>query len=166
MRVPVPRLVPVAAALLLVAGCGGTSSEAPMQAAADKLAITNVFQAFNAALAAGDSAAVDSLYAADASVLPPGRPRVEGAAAVHRLWADMMVMPGFRLVLRPGPVTLARSGDLAAVAGVYRFEAAGPRGAVLRDTGKFVTVLTSRNGRWRILLDTWNGDAPPPAQGG
>jgi ketosteroid isomerase-like protein len=31
------------------------------------------------------------------------------------------------------------------------------------DTGKYVTVYGRRDGKWRIIRDIWNSDAPPPA---
>jgi uncharacterized protein (TIGR02246 family) len=158
------RALPVLG-LLLLAGCGGGSSAPAVDLAASQIAIGNVIQTFNGALAARDTAAIDSLYAADAVVLPANAPRAEGRAAIHGLWAGAMQAPGFQLVLKKGPVTFARAGDLAVMTGAYEYTGPGPKGLPMRDTGKFLTVFTSQGGRWRIRFDTWNSDAPP-AQGG
>ncbi len=151
---------------LLLAGCAGRSSAPAVDVAASRIAIVNVIQTFNGALAAGDTTAIDSLYAPDAVVLPAHAPRAEGAAAVHRLWARAMSAPGFQLVLEAGAITFARSGDLAVMTGVYQYGGTGPSGLPLGETGKFVTVFTGVNGRWRILVDTWNSDAPATQGGG
>jgi ketosteroid isomerase-like protein len=161
MRPPAARLVLPALALALLAGCAGRSSVPDMDLAASRIAIVNMVQTFNTAIAAGDTAAIDSLYAADASVLPANAPRVEGRAAIHRLWAGALGSPGFEMTLEAGPITFARSGDFAVMTGVYRYGGTGPGGLPLGETGKFVSVYTATGGRWRILVDTWNADAPP-----
>ncbi|HET6362899.1 MAG TPA: DUF4440 domain-containing protein [Gemmatimonadota bacterium] len=45
-------------------------------------------QAFAAAMVAGDVATVASQYTDDAILLPPGSPRVEGAAAIQETFAS------------------------------------------------------------------------------
>jgi len=163
MRLPLSRCLLAVLLALVAAGCGGQPSSSPMDIAASKLALVGLIQSLDTALATRDVVAIDSLYAADAVVLPANSPRVEGREAIHRLWAGMLSTPGVRLTLTHGPITMARTGDMAAMVGSYLYEATGPGHAPVSEPGKFLTVFTMRNGRWKIVLDMWNSDAPPGA---
>jgi uncharacterized protein (TIGR02246 family) len=164
-RSPLAAAALLVPALALLAGCGGSPSTSSVDVAASRIAIVNMVQTLNAALAAGDTAAVDSLYAADAALLPAQAPRAEGLEAIHRYWTGAMAVPGFHLVLKAGPITFARSGELAVMTGEYEYAGTGPKGLPSSDVGKFVTVFESRAGRWRITIDTWNSDTPPALGG-
>jgi ketosteroid isomerase-like protein len=148
--------------LLVLGGCAGKSNHASdLDRSAIALTVGDAIKAFSAAVAAKDSAAIDSLYTDDAVLLPAAMPQVEGRAAIHRWWAGGLAAPGLRLVLVPRQTTVAQAGDLAMVVGAYEYEAAGPGGAVQREVGKFVNVLKPERDRWRIVMYVWNSDAPP-----
>ncbi len=150
--------------LLSLGGCaGGQRQASAVDTAAITLAVDGVIKAFNTALAARDTTAIDSLYADDAELLPANMPRLEGREAIHRWWAEGLSAPGLQLVLVPTRTTVAQAGDLAMVVGTYDYRAAGPKGEVLREVGKFVNILKPSHDRWQIVTDIWNSDASPSA---
>jgi ketosteroid isomerase-like protein len=162
MRAPLALAILSLIPLLPLAGCGGAQKQATaVDVAAIKLATYGVSKAMNAALAARDTAGIDSLYADDAVLLPANMPRVEGRVAIHRWWAEGLRAPDLRLVIVPGATTVAQAGDLAIEVGTYDYRATGPGGTLLHEVGKYVTVLKPVGDRWRIVTDTWNSDAPP-----
>ncbi len=164
MRVPVAVSILCLIALPWLGGCaGGPKQVSAVDTAAITLAVDGVITAFNAALAAKDTAAIASLYAEDAVVLPADQPRVDGRLAIRDWWAEGLAAPGLRLVLVPGRTTVAPAGDLATVVGAYDYQAAGAKGSVRREVGKFVAVLKPVGSRWQIVIDTWNRDAAPAA---
>jgi ketosteroid isomerase-like protein len=166
MRLPATVAILFLISLPLLAGCGGGPKQASaVDTAAIALAVDGVTRAFNAAIVARDTAAIDSLYAADASVLPPHMPRVDGREAIHRWWAVGLTAPNLQLVLVSGHTTVAQAGDMAVEVGTYDYRATGPKGEVLREVGKYVNVLKPEGNRWRIVVDTWNSDQPLPGPG-
>ncbi len=166
MRRPTIFAVLALLPILLAMGCGGWPKRvSEMDRSAISLAVNGVIKAVNAAIAAGDTAAIDSLYAPDASVLPANGPRVDGREAIHGLSARMLSVPGFNLVMTPVQTTVAEAGDMAVVTGTFDIKVSRGTGAPLDETGKFVTVFRPMGDHWRIALDTWNSDAPPSAPG-
>ncbi|HVP15328.1 MAG TPA: DUF4440 domain-containing protein [Terriglobales bacterium] len=164
MRAFARSAVPLLIALLTVVGCAsGPKRITSLDTASIKLAVDGVIKASNAAIAARDTAAIAELYADDAVLLPANLPRVEGRDAIRRWWAEGFTAPGLDLVLSPGNTIVSEAGDLAIVIGRYGYKAEGPAGAILREVGKFVMVLKPVGDRWKIVVDTWNSDAQPPA---
>jgi uncharacterized protein (TIGR02246 family) len=152
--------------LLLLSGCGGGQKQtSAVDVAAIKLAISGVDKTLNAAIAARDTAAIANLYADDAVLLPANMPRVEGRAAIRQWWAQGLSAPGLQLVIAPGTTTVAEAGDLAIDVGTYDYRVTGPKGAILFEVGKYVTILKPVGGAWKIAIDTWNSDVPPPTAG-
>jgi len=166
MRRPTAFAVLALLALALAAGCaGGPTRVSAMERSAISLAVSGVIKAFNAAVAAADTAAIDGLYSEDAVLLPAYQPRVDGRQAIHAWWREGLAAPGLRIVLVPGSTSVAEAGDMATVVGTYDYVAAGPDGKAVHEAGKFVTVMKPVGSSWRIALEMWNTDAPPPAPG-
>lgn len=104
---------------------------------------------------AGDTAAmVDSFYAEDATLLPPGAPPVQGKAAIKEFWA------GFVASVKPSDLELNTtqvdaSGDLAYGIGAYAFSAGG-----VRHTGKYLVALRRQpDGLLRCVADSFGPNA-------
>ena len=149
------------ALVLSLGGCAG----APRPAAAPDTAaiaatIDSLTRALDAAIAAGDTAAVVGFYADDAVVLPANAPRLEGKAAVHALWARYLGLPGFRMPLVPSRLMVSPAGDMVVALSTWEFTARGPQGQTLHDVGKSVAVYQQVAGQWKIQVDTWNSDLP------
>ena len=156
---------------LLAVACT-PSSDAPAAAAdgapaALSAAALDSVKAVDAAFAAGmnakDTAAVFAVYAADAQLMPPDAPALEGAAG-HPVIAGLIAGGASDFVLTP--TTTYGVGDLAYSVGTARFTMGGAS-----ETVKYAEVLRrGTDGRWRYVVDMFSNVAPPataaaPAKG-
>lgn len=146
-----------AAGLLVLAGC----QKAP-DLAAEMDAIKAVNQTWNDQYAAGDAGAVADLYAEDAVVLAPGYVTASGRDAIRAvIEADIAASKGAGLSLNiSADSTVDMSGDIAWQNGTFTVTDAS--GATV-DSGKYLSVLRKKDGKWSLIRDAWNSDAPPPA---
>jgi uncharacterized protein (TIGR02246 family) len=163
------------AALLIVAACRPKTETAAVgveeaaqpagASAADVKAIHAVDEEWGRAATAGDGNGVAALYAADATLLPPGEAIKQGEAA-KKYWTDFFA--GYA-----GPTKLETSdvklhGDLAVAVGTYSMTMTEKKpGAkpLPTEEGKYVEVLMKQaDGSWKLIYDIWNLNAPPPKQ--
>jgi len=125
------------------------------QAVRSKIEDTNA--QFMAALGRGDTAAVAALYTEDGIVMAPNAPMAKGRQAIQALLAGMVEQMGApELTLRTQQVE--EVGDTAFEVGAYTLKA-GP----VTDNGKYVVIWkTQGDDSWRLAVDIWNSDSPPP----
>jgi uncharacterized protein (TIGR02246 family) len=152
----------LAKTMLLVAGslaitaCGKTVSNT----SADTSAIRSSQDAWYKGYNSSDVAAVAALYADDAVLMAPNVPAASGIAAIREYYSN--VAPAFQaagLTAEEGSIgDVGISGDLAWQGTTYTIT--DKSGATV-DAGKVLTVFQRRNGKWMIIRDTWNSDAPP-----
>jgi len=158
------RLTPFLGLGLLLAGCAPKSetpvaaapaAPAPLSAAAlDSVKAVDV--AFAAAVNAKDTAAVFAVYAADAKLMPPNMPILEGAAG-HPVIAGLIAGNPSEFVLTP--TSAYGIGDLAYLAGTASFKLGGAPQAV-----KYAEVLRrGDDGKWRYVVDMFSDVAAPAA---
>ena len=140
---------------------------------ADASAIRTVNVNWGKAYNGGDAKAVTALYADDAVLLPPSAPSAHGKAAILDFYtkdiADTKAQ-GAELVLacepgdrNPGPcksqTDVAVSGNMGWEVGYMKVIVKG----TVVDTGKWLSVMRKKNGRWQLVRDTWNMDTAPAA---
>ena len=94
-----------------------------------------------------------SFYTPDASIYPPGMPRVTGPAPIREAFTKMMSAPGFSLEFAPASADVAASGDLAYTTGTYQMSMSGGS-----EKGKYVTVWKKVDGVWMVSEDIFNAD--------
>lgn len=143
--------------LLAVVACEGSSPPATNQpaVAADS--------ALQAAVGARDLERIMTFYAPDASLLPTAKPIVIGVAAIRKEWTLILAIPDFRNVATLTRIDVARSGDLAYSMGTYAATLRGENGQLVTEPGKWLSVWRRQSdGAWRIVVDTYNTDIPPP----
>jgi ketosteroid isomerase-like protein len=145
---------------LLVVACDakhekeeGSTPVALSAAALDS--VRAVDAAFAAGINAKDTAAVFAVYAADAKMLPPDSPTLEGAAG-HPVLAGLIADGASDVVLKP--TTAYGVGDLAYMVGTADFKMGGSA-----QTVKYAEVLRrGADGKWRYVVDMFSGMAPAP----
>jgi len=147
----------VAAGLVALGGCA--KPPAPADTAADEAAIRAINPAWFAAHGAGDAEALVALHAADAIVSPPDAAVRRGQEAIREGFVvELAEMSAAGLANNAGssPV-FGLSGDLGYEWNAYTVTDAS--GGVV-ETGKYMTVYGRRDGKWVIISDMWNRDAP------
>lgn len=162
-------LLLLSAAALLLPGCrvaeqsGNTSAEGnaatTVTAAADEQAIRGQVERWHQLIKAKDAAAIAALYTEDGAVMPPNAPIGKGHAAIEKVWAGLLQIPGFDLNILPEQITVSSSGDMALDRGTYKL-ALAPDGKAMTDTGKYVVVWRKVGGEWKAAADIFNSDLP------
>jgi uncharacterized protein (TIGR02246 family) len=148
----------IAAGLIALAGCQKGAVDTSKDEAAIRAGTTAWANAYNA----GDGDALAANYTEDAVLLPPNAPAVSGRAAIGEFLAtDSAATKAAGLKFNiPGDGPVGISGDLAYESG--SFSATDASGATVA-TGKYIGVFNKKDGKWLLVRDTWNTDAPPPA---
>ena len=128
---------------------------APVALSAAELdAVKAVDAAFAAGMNAKDTAAVFAVYAADAKVMPPDSPALDGVAA-HPVIAGLIAGGASDFVLTP--TTAYGIGDLAYMVGTASFKMGGATEAM-----KYAEVLRKgADGKWRYVVDMFSAVAAP-----
>jgi uncharacterized protein (TIGR02246 family) len=156
-------MIPVVLLVAAIGCAGGTKTSTP---AVDQTAIgakvDSVNAAYAAAIAKRDTNAAVSLYADDGHLMGANMARADGKDAIRKAWVGMLSTPGLDIKITSNSKIISEAGDMAIDLGTYTFAANGPKGKPITDHGKYVTVLKNVNGEWKIIIDTWNSDVPPP----
>jgi uncharacterized protein (TIGR02246 family) len=150
--------------LLLVTGLIALSACAPKatDTAADETALKAVPGAWMEAYNAGDADSVANLYAEGAVLMPPGVPAIIGRAAIKEfIAADIRQSKAAGLAFKVDePTGVGISGDLGWASGTDSVKNASGETV---DSGKYLAVYRRIDGKWKLIRDTWNSDAPPAA---
>ncbi len=110
-----------------------------------------------AAAKAGDAAAMTALYTDDAIVIAPGQP----AGPAGTVISSMLQQAKFEnMDISIGQMAVADSGDLAYITGPYHDTGTLSDGSKFDSVGQYATVFKKVAGEWKIVLDTWNEQAP------
>ena len=114
-----------------------------------------------AAYNAGDVDKIVALYAEDAIVMPPDAPPASGHVAIREfITKDIASTKTAGVTLSDVNSSAGASGDIGWHAGTFAvLDADGKTVA----TGKYSEIWQKMKGKWVIIWDIWNNDAPAPA---
>ncbi len=124
------------------------------QAAGVKSDIEAANQAFGAAYAKGDAAAIAKLYTPNATIFPPGSDMVEGRDGIRKVWAGAM-QSGLKFTALI-TVSVEQYGNAAREIGRFTADAPTPDKQTKKLEGKYVVVWKRINGKWMLDSDIWN----------
>jgi uncharacterized protein (TIGR02246 family) len=127
------------------------------QATDVRAAIDRVNRRFVEAWNAGDVAGAMTVYTDDATILPPGAPRVKGRGAIQQFWQGVKDSGVRAVTLQTDDLEI--SGDLAREIGTATLTVRAEDGAEQTMTAKFVVVWKRQGDEWRWHTDIWNTDA-------
>ena len=122
----------------------------------DKTLIRASLDTFTAYIVTHRDSMAANMYAENATMMPPNLPMVQGRANI-RTWIKSV--PSIQRFIASA-IEINGRGDLAYVRGTYSLTwlAGGD------ERGKFLEVRRrERNGRWLIIADIFNQDAPVPS---
>lgn len=158
-RTDVRRMLAIVS-LAVLCGCAGQQSAPAVDQAAIGARIDSVNMAYNNAVAAKDTAAIVSLYADDAMVMPANQARAVGRDGIRQAWAGFLALPGLELKPTSQTKMISEAGDMVVDIGSFTFTMTGPDGKPINDVGKYVTIFKNVNGEWKIVVDMFNSDIP------
>ncbi len=155
---PAIRMLLTSLALAMIAGCGQPTST-PQTIAADEAAIRAGTGLWTDAYNAGEIDEIVAFYTDDAVVMPSNVLPLKGRAAIKDfLTKDIAAAKAAGLTAKDGAGDVGISGDLAWHAGTSSVVDAAGRTV---ETGKYIEVWSRVNGKWLMIRDIWNDDAPP-----
>ncbi len=128
------------------------------QASANREAIREAIAETNAlfadAIQRGDVSAAAQVYTDDATLLPPGHPRVRGRADIEAFWAGATSQLGLTDVSLE---TVDLDIGVRRAEEIGRYVLAGDGGVI--DEGKYVVIWRRQPGpSWKWHVDIWNSD--------
>ena len=133
--------------------------------ASAKQAIDSVNAQWPRLTSTGHADSIAEFYAADAVLMPPNMPTVNGKEAIRAFFSVInTIEPRPTLTLRAE--TVIGTGASAVERG--RWHWAFPAGATLPpgtpavDSGKYIVRWEQQSGKWVIVDDIWNSDLPIP----
>ena len=119
--------------------------------------------ALTLAVSARDVERVIGFYASDATLLPTAKPLIAGRDAIRAEWVELFAIPSFNNTTRLIQVEVAQGGEMAFTRGSYETLLTGQDGKPVTEVGKWVTIWRKQaDGSWRIVVDIYNTDTPPP----
>jgi ketosteroid isomerase-like protein len=160
MRLPI-QMVSILMALAFSAGCGqpASTTQTSSSAATDEATIRSGTGVWTDAYNTGEVDKIVALYTDDAVVMPTNVPALIGHAAIKDfLTKDMASAKAAGVTAKDGVSDVGITGDLAWHAGSSSVVDATGKTV---ETGKYVEVWRRVNGKWLIIRDIWNDDAPP-----
>ena len=141
---------------------GACSAKRP-DAGAEAEQLRSLDSKLGQAIDAKDAAAVAAYYADDAIMMPTAEPAIRGKPAIMEEWQHILAIPAFQNESKLGGLEIAAAGDFAYTYGSYRSRMMGEDGKLLVEPGKWLTIWQKQSdGSWRIKMDTYNTDIPPP----
>lgn len=126
------------------------------QASDVRTEIDRVNRRFVEAWNSGDVAGAMTVYTDDATILPPGSPRVSGRGPIQQFWQGVKDSGVRAVTLHTDDLEV--SGDLAREIGTATLTIRAEDGAEQTVTAKFVVVWKQQGGEWRWHTDIWNTD--------
>ena len=149
----------VAAALAL----GGCAQQAPADefGKQDVDQIHQLVQDFTTAYNAKDAGKIASLFAANASLMPPNRSTLHGSESVQSFFEGRIKDEGVTDV-QVEVLTVGGHGPLGFVTGTFSLNLKGPDGAsAAHDRGKVIWIVHKYSGQWRFDWQIFSSDLPP-----
>lgn len=150
-------------AVVLASAMTGCNQAPPDTHDADVKAINDLEAQWNKDYAARDGDKIESYYAADAVLMAPGEPAMNGREAIHAGIKEMLSDQALTLQFQPTRVDVAKSGDLAYTWGKYQMTMTDPATKkTMNDHGGYVTTYRKQeDGRWKAVADIATSEVPP-----
>lgn len=140
-----------------------TATSAPALAqeagAGDEAKVTELSRQWGEAAKARDTVGTWIHYAADAVLMPPNGPAIEGTEGLRAFWVGAMKNPDLTLTFAPTHVVVSEGGDMAYDIGTYQMTTKSADGT-MEDEGKYLVVWRKMDGEWKVVADMFNSNQP------
>jgi uncharacterized protein (TIGR02246 family) len=138
------------------------STAAPFDRTAAEAEIRQGDQEFFNAVKSKDAEAIADGYSADAVSNPPNSPPLKGHDAILKYNQEFLKLPKLALTGETETMGFSDDGTLAYAAGKYTATFADPKGHMVKDEGKYLNVLRKVDGKWKVVVDAFSSNLPPP----
>jgi ketosteroid isomerase-like protein len=139
-----------------IVACRQRSSE---NTSATAEALGQMNRDFAKALVAKDAAAAASLYAEDASILPPNEPIVKGRENIQKYW-QAGIDAGI-VGASVHTIDAKSNGDVGYEIGSYEMQMKDSAGNITVEKGKYTEILKrNAEGKWMSIYGMWSADSP------
>lgn len=136
---------------LAVQASAAETAIAPVAAATLPPELDRVLRDYERLWRTGDAAGLAAIFTPDGFVLQPGRPPIQGRAAIEAAYVSQASGD-----LRLRAHAFAFDDSVGFIVGGYRY------GEATQDAGKFtLTLKRAHRGAWMIYSDMENGNSPP-----
>ena len=145
-------------AVAMIAGSGCVAKKVDLEA--ERAALMKADSDWAATLAEKSVDGFTSFFTADAIVMPPHLPVLNGIDAIRDWATTSMSLPGFSVEWTVTSAEVAASGDMGYTLGTFVFQATMPDGSTITDPGKYTTIWKKQaDGSWKVVADTFNSDS-------
>jgi uncharacterized protein (TIGR02246 family) len=144
------------------APAGAPAAAARIDTSAAVAAIRKNDEDFFAAVKARDAKAAAMLYAPDATSMPANSAPLVGRDAIEKYNQELLKLPKLTMTGESQLIRFSDDGTMAYDAGKFSVSFADAKGHAVTDEGKFLNVLRPVNGEWKIVIDAFSSNQPPP----
>jgi ketosteroid isomerase-like protein len=99
----------------------------------------------------GNAAAMDQVYTANARILPPGAPMIEGREQIKAFWTQAIAAMGIKAV-KLSTIAAEAAGDGVVEIGAAELTVGDGSGVAV----KYVVHWKQEDGTWKWNVDIWN----------
>ena len=103
-------------------------------------------------------AALDEIYSANASILPPGAPMISGRSAIKEFWSNLIQAANAKSAVLTSVEVIA-TGDGVVEIGRATLTVALEGHAESEMEVKYVVYWRQEDGKWKWHVDIWNQDS-------
>jgi uncharacterized protein (TIGR02246 family) len=140
---------------LVLSACNSTSQHGLVQR--EKTQQQDLSSAWEHNVNAKDWNAVAGAYTADAILMPPNGPVIQGRDNIKNFFVSFPPIRDMKLTL----IEIDGCGDLAYVRGAYSMSVTIPNSAPIHEQGKYIEIRRKQSdGRWLIARDMFSSDLP------
>lgn len=100
-------------------------------------------------------AALDSIYTADARILPPGVPMISGREAIKEFWSNLVQSANAKSAVLTS-IDVTPTGDGAVEVGRATLVVHPEGGTAAEMEVKYVVYWREEGGVWKWHIDIWN----------
>ena len=131
--------------------------------AADEAAIRMADAEWSKAVAAKDVDRIASLYTGDATLVPRDQEMVKGRTEIREGWSRIFAIAGFTQSSRMTALEVVRAGFIAQSYSTYEAVMLDDQKRRVTQRGRRTVYWTRYlDGSWKILLEIYSEDWPPP----
>lgn len=144
---------------LPVAGC----MQSAVDMDAERASLRAAADAYHAAAAAADPAAVSALYTSDGMMIPPNAQSLSGLDAIRAFADSFTEAPGFEMSFGDSMVEVGAGGGMGYTLAEVTVTVDGPDGEPVVEVLRDFHLWEKQGGEWKVSVDIWN--SPDPAGG-